>query len=161
MKSCSRVAMFVALALFGPLSASAANIESVRELMKVMNSQKMLQDILPSMSGIIVNSLKQGHPDLPPDVPDIVAKVVSDSISPLIPEMIKASEKLYADSLTEEEVTGAIAFYKTPAGQGILKKMPMIVQQGMQNGQTIVQAHIPEIQQRLKEELQKRHPEIK
>jgi hypothetical protein len=151
----------VATFILSPIASRAASVEKVHEFFEVMGLHKMLLDMLPAMTNAMVNGMKQGNPNLPADVPDIISKVVTDTIMPLLPEMQKASEKLYADSLTDEEVTGAITFYKTPVGQSLLRKLPAITQQGMQIGQTIMQGHIPELQRRLRDELQKRHPEIK
>lgn len=39
--------------------------------------------------------------------------------------------QIYRESLTQEEVDGMIAFYKTPAGQALITKMPVIMQKSM------------------------------
>lgn len=36
--------------------------------------------------------------------------------------------KIYRNSFTQEEVDGMISFYKTPAGQAVIKKMPLVMQ---------------------------------
>jgi hypothetical protein len=36
--------------------------------------------------------------------------------------------KLYRESLTQDEVNGIIKFYRTPAGQAMLKKLPVLMQ---------------------------------
>ena len=53
---------------------------------------------------------------------------------------------LYNDMFTEEELAGIVAFYKTPVGQTLLKKMPELATRSMQLGQQQVQAIMPEIQ---------------
>ncbi|RYD75034.1 MAG: DUF2059 domain-containing protein, partial [Verrucomicrobiaceae bacterium] len=37
----------------------------------------------------------------------------------------------YQKSFTQEELDGIIAFYKTPAGVALVKKMPVVMQQTM------------------------------
>lgn len=39
--------------------------------------------------------------------------------------------RIYQDSLTQEEVDGMLAFYRTPSGQALVRKMPLIVQNTM------------------------------
>ena len=39
--------------------------------------------------------------------------------------------RIYQDSLNQAEVDGMIAFYKTPAGQAVIKKLPVLVQKVM------------------------------
>lgn len=154
--------MLAAAALVGrPGFAHAASVQKVHEFFQVMDINKMVTDLIPGLTGAMVNGMRQGNTALPADVPEIVGKVVSDVMTPLIPEMEAATEKLYQDNLTDEELSAAIDFYRTPVGQRLLQKLPGIMEQGMQQGQAIVRAHIPEIQKRLQKELQKRHPELK
>ena len=145
----------------GPVSSHAASVDKVREFFQVMGMHKMMTDLIPTMTAAMVNGMKQGNANIPADVPDIIGKVVNETITPLLPQMENASIKLYADNLTDEEVDAALAFYRTPVGQRLLQKLPAMAQQGMQIGQQIVSTHIPELQQRLQAELQKRHPEMK
>lgn len=39
--------------------------------------------------------------------------------------------RIYQNALNQEEIDGMIAFYKTPAGQAVIKKMPALMQQIM------------------------------
>ncbi len=55
--------------------------------------------------------------------------------------------QIYKDSLTQDEVDGMIAFYKTPSGQTVIKKMPVIMQQSMMASQSMTQALIPKMQE--------------
>lgn len=54
--------------------------------------------------------------------------------------------KIYRDSFTQEEVNGLLAFYKTPAGQALIKKMPVV----MQNTFAAIQARMGPIIQKTK-----------
>jgi hypothetical protein len=53
---------------------------------------------------------------------------------------------LYAKAFTDEELKGAIAFYKSPVGQAFIKKQPELMQQSMQLSQQRVLKVIPKIQ---------------
>jgi hypothetical protein len=162
MKRSVSICLTIAVGLiFAPLSSQAASPQKVHEFFEVMGMQKMMSDLIPTMTKSMVASIAQAHPGLPPDVPDIVSQVVNETMLPLLPQMQAATEKLYAENLTDDEVNGALAFYRTPVGQSLLKKMPAMTQQGMQAGQAIIATHIPEMQQRLVQELQKRHPDMK
>ncbi|MDD5351301.1 MAG: DUF2059 domain-containing protein [Chthoniobacteraceae bacterium] len=58
------------------------------------------------------------------------------------PEMVK----IYADSLTPEEVKGITAFYKSPAGQAFLDKQPVIMEKTMVWQQKMMGSMMPKIQ---------------
>ena len=160
--TCRVPAVLLAAAVLAsvPLSSRAASMEKVHEFVEVMGLSKVMKDVLPTITAAMVNGLKQGHPNLPPDITEIVTNVVNETISPLVPQMVSSTEKLYADNFTDQEISDAISFYRTPTGQKILQKLPALMQQGAQSGQSLVQAHIPEMQQRLLQELKQRHPEL-
>ncbi len=44
-----------------------------------------------------------------------------------------------------------IAFYKTPSGQAVIKKMPVVVQQSVMMSQSMIQTLMPKMQQIQKE----------
>lgn len=53
---------------------------------------------------------------------------------------------LYRQSFTEEEVAGMLAFYKTPAGQAVIKKMPLVMQRSIAMMQEIMSPMMPKMQ---------------
>ncbi len=38
---------------------------------------------------------------------------------------------IYQESFTQEEIDGLIAFYRSPAGDALVKKMPLVLQKSM------------------------------
>ena len=48
-------------------------------------------------------------------------------------------------------LNGMIAFYKTPSGQAVIKKMPVVVQQSVMMSQSMIQTLMPKMQQIQKE----------
>jgi len=61
---------------------------------------------------------------------------------------------IYADAFTVEEMKAIIAFYKTPAGQALLKKQPKIAQKTMALSQKATMKLMPKIQEWTKEMIQ-------
>jgi hypothetical protein len=157
--------LFVVTALaLAPAVSHAASPAQVHELFEVMGMQKLMENmvpaVIPNITNTLINSMKQSHPDLPADMPDIINKVVTDTLTPLLPQIQATSEKIYADNLTDEEVSGAIAYYRTPAGQSFLRKAPIMTQQSMQAAQSVITGHLSEVQPRLAAEIKKRHPDF-
>ena len=70
-----------------------------------------------------------------------------DKMKPL---MVKA----YADTFTENEVDGILNFYKSPPGQAMLEKMPLLMQRSMALGQQMVADLMPQIQ-KMTQDMQK------
>jgi len=69
--------------------------------------------------------------------------------------------KVYADVFSEEEITGIVAFYKTPIGHAMLDKMPLLMSKSMEISQRRMAGLMPEIQRQMQEVMQKSKGEKK
>jgi hypothetical protein len=58
---------------------------------------------------------------------------------------------LYADTYTEQEMDGIIAFYKSPAGEAMLAKTPAIMAKANELVQQQMATVMPEIQKLIKD----------
>ncbi len=54
--------------------------------------------------------------------------------------------RVYQKSFTQGEVDGMIAFYKTPAGQAVINKMPVVMQNTMNEVQQMMAPAVQRIQ---------------
>ena len=54
---------------------------------------------------------------------------------------------LYAQTFTEDEMKGIIAFYKSPAGQSFIKKQPELMKKSMEMSQKMMSKLVPKIQE--------------
>jgi hypothetical protein len=53
--------------------------------------------------------------------------------------------RIYRGSLTQEELDGILAFYKTPAGAALIKKMPRLAQAMSEELQKMLQSMLPKV----------------
>jgi uncharacterized protein len=63
--------------------------------------------------------------------------------------------KIYDATFSDEEIDGMLAFYQSPAGRGMLKKMPQLLSQAMAIVQTQMGDIMPEIQRIVQEATKK------
>jgi hypothetical protein len=54
--------------------------------------------------------------------------------------------RVYQKSFTQSEVDGLIAFYKTPAGQALINKMPVVMQNTMNEMQELMNPMLQRMQ---------------
>ena len=54
--------------------------------------------------------------------------------------------RVYQKSFTQQEVDGMIAFYRTPTGQAVLNKMPVVLQNTMAEVQQMMQPMVQRMQ---------------
>src|SRR6516165_9797295 len=116
----------------GALRANAASVEKARELAEMLGARKMMADIVPTIIDSMMKNIRS-NPNMPSDLPDIISTTVNDTLVPLIPQMYEAAVKVYADNLTDDDIASVIEFYKTPAGQHYLQKLPAMMQQNIRN----------------------------
>lgn len=104
---------------------------SIHELLLLSDSPRMLEMSKGQLAGMAngpVQQALQGHP-LTPETRKIVeaggAKVMTTLNDGLKFEAFEPMFiEVYQSAMTQEEVDGIVAFYKTTAGQALVKKLP-------------------------------------
>lgn len=161
------------LILFFALLASAyvyadgkpATDASVKELLKVTQSQKMLSSVFNQVNAALERSVRQRsaarnlNAKQRAILEDMRKQYVSlfrstMSWKTLEPEVVR----IYKDNFTESEVKAIIRFYKTPAGHALIQKMPTVMQASMRATRDRMRTMMPQLRalalktaQRLKE----------
>jgi hypothetical protein len=152
-----------------PASVLAADAEKVETLMELMG----LKATVAQMEEMIFQSMEQSFRQRLDDEPmspeqqrraDAVLEVMKQSFTSMLSWEAIGPEyrRIYQDVLTDEEVDGAIAYYRSPAGASMLAKTPELMQRGMELGQRRAQEVMPVMQaqmQRALEELKHAKPE--
>jgi len=136
----------LAVACTGYAADSAPTAASVQELLTIMQSRQLVDSTLAQTDTYLRTSIEQlaGH-EPTADQQAILDDLRTQSIavmreamqwSALEPRFIE----IYQASFTQAEVDGMLAFYRSPAGQAVIAKMPgamqrtMVVMQELMNG---------------------------
>jgi hypothetical protein len=141
----------VLAALARPLFAqdtSATHREAVRQLMTVTHVQELTEQSVDAM----MKGQLQSMPQLAP-----FAKILDAfyreqmAWSTLEPEFTR----IYLEVFTEAELRDMTAFYRTPLGQKLLTKMPVLMAKSNEMTSRRIQAAMPQLMQRLQDAMQK------
>ena len=146
--TCFLFAFWSTSSFSAPLTdASLKQLIAVTEMKNMVNG--MLSQFEGAMDGFIKQSLQGKQPSQKEQkaINNMKTKMVAllkqeytwDKIEPTI-------TKIYSESFTEEEVKGMIDFYKTPSGQAVIKKMPIVMQKSMVSMQSQMSVLMPKIQ---------------
>lgn len=129
-------ALAIACSATTALSAPPSK-DSIREILRVTDARKLVEGMIPQMEAMIKGSTQQA---LGRALNENEQRIV-DSLTSKLLRMMKDELnwetleplylRIYAESFTQEEVDGMLAFYKSPAGEALIKKMPLVVQQSM------------------------------
>lgn len=145
------------LALFfcaSPAFAAPPSDASIKQLLTISEAHKTVDAILAQMENRMNQFAQQAvrGGKITPDQQKTLNKM-NGKIAALLKDELNWNKmepfyiKLYKDTFTQEEVNGIINFYKTPAGQAVLKKMPVLVQNSLVETQNRLRAIAPKIQQ--------------
>jgi len=134
------------LFLFTLAHADEGRYKEAEALLEAMRMDTMLNQSIDQMMEVQL----QQNPALTP-YRHIMEQFMKKYLSyeSLKPEMIK----LYAQTFTKEELNDITAFYRTPTGQKTMQAMPKLIAQGARLGQAKMQAHLPELQRQIEEEI--------
>jgi hypothetical protein len=132
--------------------AEPASESSIKQLLAVTQSEKLVDDVrtqFDSLMNNVVQQAIQGKALTPKQLQAITNfknRVVEIVEGELVWEKLEPmSIRLYKESFSEEEVAGMLAFYKTPAGQAVIFKMPVLTQQIMIETHKMMNVLLPKI----------------
>ncbi len=137
--------------------------ESIRQLLEVTDARKLVEGMMNQMDGVMRNTMQQSlqgktvTPEQQQIIDDMRSKTVAlmkkelgwDNLEPIY-------LRIYRDSFTQEEIDGMLALYRTPAGQALVKKMPVVMQRSaleMQGRMETLMRELRKIQQESLREL--------
>jgi len=156
-----KTALVLALACLSLHAAAApASDATIEELLDVARSKSLMESVSAgmeqSMHVMMADMIK--HEQLTPAQQRAFEKFPAKFAAVMREEMGWDRMKpqlldIYRDVFTQEEVEGQIAFYRSPAGQAMLDKMPQVMQKVMAMSQQQARSLVPRIQAAMQEAL--------
>ena len=139
---------------------------SIKELLELTQQSRKVTDSVTAQMNQLMNSaieqVTKGE-KLPPNAQNRVdqdkseiAKMMHDILD--YDKVLPMDVRIYQKSFTQAEVDGLVAFYKTPAGQALISKMPVVVENTFAEMRTMITPitqRIQQMQQSLIVEMQK------
>jgi len=117
--------------------------QDIKKLMELTGSKQLQIQIMTQM----INSFRKGAPQVPAKFWDDFLAEAGQSTGSLIEQCVPIYEK----HLSHEDVKALIKFYETPAGQRVIKALPLITQESMTVGQIWGQQMAQKIMQKMLE----------
>ena len=141
--------------LFSSTTAMAvpASDESIKQLFAVTQTQKLLDSVRGQIDTLMNNAIQQALQGKTPTakqqqaITNMKNKMLAVVQGELAWEKLEPLYlRLYKETLTEEEVTALVSFYRTPLGQTMINKMPILMQKTMMETQKMVSGAAPKMQ---------------
>jgi hypothetical protein len=123
-----------------------ASDASIREMLELTNAQQMVAGMKGQMSAVMNTAMQNAMKGqtVTPERQAILDRMAA-KMSAVVSEMLNWNALLpiylrtYRDSFTQDEIDGAIKFYKSAAGRAYVKKLPLVMQNVMREMQGFMQ----------------------
>jgi hypothetical protein len=150
-----RVLVLLAITCLTARAADTVPTEaSIQELLTVTNVHKLVDQMIPQLDAMMQKSITEALKGqaIPPEAQKMIEQSRANANAVMKEELTWSKLeplyiRIYQKSLTQEEVTGMIALYKTPAGQAMINKMPIVMQNTMAEMQTMMAPMMQRLQQ--------------
>ena len=144
-----RKIIFTLFLIMLPVLSFAGDKENLaEEIMKLTNMQKMMDQTkaqIQQMQIRVMQQLEVSEKDKK-EAAEFQNKINVMIFNELNWDNIKSEYiKLFVDVYTIDELKGLVQFYKSPAGQSLIKKQPIIMQKSMMISQSKIQKLIPKL----------------
>jgi len=128
-----------------PAPSAPPSDASVKQLLEVAQARKLIDSVMAQMDNLMQQSIAQATQGqkIPPKVQkNIDAR--RDEMIAMMKELLDWTKlepmyvRVYQKTFSQQEVDGMIAFYKTPAGQAVIGKMPAVMQNTIEEMQHLM-----------------------
>lgn len=135
-------------------AAETSKHEKLVELINVMDMNTMIDSMHSKMEKKMQNlSAQMGVQASEQEIFDKyynkMLLVMEDSMS--WKKMEPLTIEIYDRNFSEKEISDMLTFYKTDTGKAVLVKMPVVMQESVQLGQSLMKDTIPQIQEIVKQ----------
>lgn len=162
MMSSIAIALAGVALLYSPASVladEASKTAKVEELLQLTHADRMLTQVFDQMKGMVTAQVSKTNM---PEESRLAAVEMQQKMMTLIADRMSWAKvkpayiRIYSETFTEEEIDGILGFYRSPAGQAMLEKMPQLMQKSMAVSQQLMGDVMPEIQRMATEMKQKK-----
>jgi hypothetical protein len=115
--------------------------------------KKMMATMTKSMHEMIHDQYVQHQDELPADYEAKIDAMMSEMLDRMpMDEMMQAMIPAYQKHLTRGDIDNLVAFYSTPTGAKLLRDLPAIMAESMQDMMPIMTKYMETVQKRVQEE---------
>ncbi|MFZ6655063.1 DUF2059 domain-containing protein [Undibacterium sp. TJN19] len=150
--------LIAAMLVCGSAHAEKPSEASLKEMLTLTNTQQVLKSVEAQMDGLMKNMMQKAMKDQPLNeqqqkiMDKFRNKVIAIHKQEMTWEKLEPTFiEIYGNSLSQEDVDGIIAFYKSPAGKSYVSKMPVLIQQSMSSMQKMTAPMMEKIAEAAKE----------
>lgn len=153
-------ALVLAIATALPARAAPASQASVEDLLALSRAETTMDSLYAGVESAMREGMRQGSAGRPLTAEQVaVMDKLSKAFAATMREELGWARMrplivgLYQETFEQEEVDGLIAFYRSPAGQAFLNKMPQLMQRSFALSQQLMQEAAPRMRAAIEQAL--------
>lgn len=119
---------------FAQPAATAPTDESLKQLLELSGSKKLVDDMQKQLQAVFTQSMNQtlANQKLTPEAQEKVKEMQSKLTALMMEELSwenleGLTLQVYKETFSQEEIDGLITFYKSPTGKTFIAKMPTVM----------------------------------
>ena len=133
----------------------AENLAAARELVSVMKATDQFKALLPTIFEGLKPAFVQGRPEMAKEY-DAIMPIIINGASQRLAAFGDMLSGIYAQNFSVDELHDLTAFYRSPTGQKLIARQPVIARASMQAGQQFGQSLVADLKEQITDELKKR-----
>jgi hypothetical protein len=135
--------------------ASKADVERYFEAVHVHEMMtQMVQSMMGPMHQMIHEQFERDKDKLPPNFEERMNKMLDDMMANMPwDDLIQAMIPAYEKHFTRSDMDALVAFYSTPSGQKILRKLPAVTAESMQTAMPIMQKYMEGMTDKIQQQM--------
>lgn len=135
-----------------------ATKEDIEKYLQIMHSKEMMTKMMDAMTKpmhqMIHEQYLKDKDKLPADFEARMNKVMDDYMKSLpFDDIMEAMVPVYQKHFTKGDVDTLVAFYSTPTGQKLIRELPEITAEAMQNAMPLLRKSMDAMNQRMQDEM--------
>lgn len=135
-----------------------ASREDVEKYLHAIHSHEMMQQMAVAMSKpmhkMVHDQYVKDKDKLPADFEDRMNKIMDNMMKEMrFDEMIDAMVPTYQKHFTKGDMDALTAFYSAPVGQKVLRELPSIMSESMENMMPIMRKNIEHMSEQVQEQI--------
>jgi uncharacterized protein len=128
-----------------PVPSNPPSEASIKQLLEIAQAHKLADSVMAQMDNLMQQSIAEAThgKTIPPKVQKDIDQRRAEMVA-MMKELLDWTRlepmylRIYQKTFSQQEVDGMIAFYKTPAGQAVISKMPAAMQNTMDEMQQLM-----------------------
>lgn len=139
--------------------AAPASEAAIKQLLELAQARKLVDSVMKQMDLLMLQTIQQATQgqQIPPKIQKDIDKRQAEVVAMLknLLDWAKLEPmyiRIYQKTFSQQEVDGMIGFYKTPAGQAVVSKMPRAMQNTMDEMQQMM-APVMQSMQRMQQDV--------